>query len=619
MKKIYSFVLMAAALLIGANAQAATIDVSEMDQLQTAISNASNGDVIRITSALDEVAFGGQLLLNQDKYITLDLNGKILSINNTTGTQNAGILIQRGRLEIKNGTLSNASASTYDLIRLNGGGATVEIDAATQTPYSQVIIDADVLVENEETNAISITEATGTNNLANGARIDVYGELSAGKYGIKVNGSVIRPSSSDAHSPYVYIHEDANVHVSATGTKAVAAYSSGFARWLIKGYCGGSTGLYVKGGQVVLEDAIVTSLNDQVQAPVGQGSGINAGGSAIVVESNSAYPGAISVTITGNTEVSATKGYAIEETITTSSETKVDLINIQGGVISGGQAGAIVVEDKTVQDSNNQKTGKVVIAGGDVEGNIKVDIESGTQPSETQEPPRDFATITLAELVEDYVTVPNTATATTITVDDKQVIVFVPTADDPYAVTLNDAYLATFSAEKAVTIPAGLKAYGAGNIVNDELQLTEISDGISAVNIPAGTAVILYNENQNQKDYSLAVTSSNDLFNPQSITNNLKPALAWLASYANNAYILHGSELYLYTGNKMKANKAFLPIADPTSAPQRIRMVFHETEQATEIGNLEVESVKAVKFVENGEILIRRGENVYNLQGQIVK
>lgn len=73
-----------------------------------------------------------------------------------------------------------------------------------------------------------------------------------------------------------------------------------------------------------------------------------------------------------------------------------------------------------------------------------------------------------------------------------------------------------------------------------------------------------------------------------------------------------------YVGtNALAANKAYiqLPAAGPNNAPKRITMRFNGT---TAVDNVEAESVKAEKFVENGQVYIRRGNEVYNLQGQKV-
>ena len=64
----------------------------------------------------------------------------------------------------------------------------------------------------------------------------------------------------------------------------------------------------------------------------------------------------------------------------------------------------------------------------------------------------------------------------------------------------------------------------------------------------------------------------------------------------------------------MPANKAYLQIGG-SAAPARIAFRFNG-EQGIEETEM---SVKAVKFIENGQIFIKRGEAIYNIQGQIVK
>ena len=86
-----------------------------------------------------------------------------------------------------------------------------------------------------------------------------------------------------------------------------------------------------------------------------------------------------------------------------------------------------------------------------------------------------------------------------------------------------------------------------------------------------------------------------------------------------NVYVLKGNAFLEYVGtNALAANKAYiqLPEAGQNNAPARIRMVINGTQG---VENVETEAVKAEKFIENGQVLIRRGNEVYNLQGQIVK
>lgn len=238
--------------------------------------------------------------------------------------------------------------------------------------------------------------------VANGVRIDVYGKITSEvKYGIKVNGCVryvkdyvesgttfkthypvlnadYEPkynggakngnytitSANGEFAPYVYIAPSGQVSTSSSAEEAVAAYSSGFAHWRIEGYCGGSTGLYVKSGQVEVANALIESTNTTHKVPTGKSSGVDAGGSAIVVESNASYSGSISVTISGDTKVQATSGYAIEEKITTAPTTEVVGISLEGGTFQGGSAGAMIIEDETKTE------GKISVLGGTYDGTV---------------------------------------------------------------------------------------------------------------------------------------------------------------------------------------------------------------------------------------------------------
>ena len=195
---------------------------------------------------------------------------------------------------------------------------------------------------------------------------------------------------------------------------------------------------------------------------------------------------------------------------------------------------------------------------------------------------------------------------TNITIADRFVINYVAPAPAGYNVTLNGSGLATFSAVEVTAIPAGLRAFYAGEVENDVLQLDEIFS-----NIPAETGVILYGEANT--NHILSISSAT----PSPVGGNtLQPYTEWAnRSTAKDYYILHGSELWHYTGSEFPDNKAYLMFSG-SNAPQRIRMVFNG---AQGVENVEVEAVKAEKFYENGQLFIRRGNEVYNVQGQLVK
>ena len=171
-----------------------------------------------------------------------------------------------------------------------------------------------------------------------------------------------------------------------------------------------------------------------------------------------------------------------------------------------------------------------------------------------------------------------------------------------YPVKLNAYGWASYSNDEDMALPSGLVAYkGALNAAGDELTLTAVAD------IPANTGVIL-NGTPDATYYLVPTTATADMSG-----NALKASVDWTGA-ASNIFCLKGDALYEYTGATMPANKAYLQVGG-ASAPRRISLRFNN-EQGVE--NVKAD-VKAQKFVENGQILIKRGEDVYNLQGQIVK
>jgi len=608
MKKIYSFVLMAAMLLIGTNVNAATITINNdnVAQFDDLLAAAHDGDVFNVVTPLQ---CEEQLELNLENggKVVLNLGGSVLTMTKNVGSSNAAIIVRKGTLEIQNGTIQ-ASGTCYDLIRVIGSN-NAAIDAANQTPYSQLIVNSGVTINSEsQKNALTIVEhATKVNDLsyANGARIDVYGDVAARKYGIKVNGSIKMPEGHPEYSPYVYIHAGANVSTSNTSSDAVAAYSSGYGRWRIEGNCTGNTGLYAKGGDIdIVGNATITSESSETSAATtGKTSGVDAGGSAIVIESNAAYPGNISVTISDNATIQGDGGYAIEETVADAVEgTMVSSVSIEGGNINGGSAGAVII------DADTKGAGVVSVVGGTVDGDVNV--------GDAEEEASSYQTIDLDALVPG-------STNNNVEEGKEPDYQVTPVTDgikvEPNTaknVTLNDKGWASYSFESASVayraVPSGVTAYIGTVVENDQLTLSPVSG-----TIPSGVGVILHGDLNATFTMPLTNTAATADFD----ANKLQPSTEFDTDKAanKNIYILHGEEIWLYTGDVFKANKAYLPYAGAASsfgAPARIQMVIAETQ---DIENVEFEAVKAVKFIENGQVLIKRGEKVYNVQGQIVK
>lgn len=185
----------------------------------------------------------------------------------------------------------------------------------------------------------------------------------------------------------------------------------------------------------------------------------------------------------------------------------------------------------------------------------------------------------------------------------------------PVKVTTNEDGWASFANGVALAPLGGLKAYFAEYKAAEgvaELHETEM--------IPAATGAFLYGTALTEYTLTPAVSG----LTASTETNNLVACVNYtdVSAVSDAIYCIRNvggvSALYEYIGNNIPAGKAYLPVAvTPSSpAPQRIRMVING---AQGVENVEVEAVKAEKFVEDGQIFIRRGNEVYNLQGQIVK
>ena len=190
-------------------------------------------------------------------------------------------------------------------------------------------------------------------------------------------------------------------------------------------------------------------------------------------------------------------------------------------------------------------------------------------------------------------------------VENKLEITFPAAASTGYTVTPNAAGYATFSADEATVIPAGATVYR-GEISGEELRLYTISGYV-----PANTGVIV--AGAGALDFDIATVTVPAL----SEDNDLKPTSAY-STALENVYVLKGDAFLKYVGTELlAANKAFIQLPSaPAGAPQHLRMVVNGPQ---DIESVEAENVKAEKFIEDGQIFIRRDNKVYNVQGQIVK
>ena len=174
------------------------------------------------------------------------------------------------------------------------------------------------------------------------------------------------------------------------------------------------------------------------------------------------------------------------------------------------------------------------------------------------------------------------------------------------SLTTNAYGWASFSYDANVqpVLPAGLKIYT--GVVNGEyLDLAEVDY------VKANEGVIVYGTPSTT--YYFAAGTGASVYG----ANALKPTSAYTIG-DQNVFVLKGDALLQYVGNTaLAANKAYLQLqtSGANPAPKRISFRFN---QPTAIDNVEA-SAQVEKFVENGQVLIKRGDAVYNLQGQMVR
>ena len=381
MRKIYSIVLTACALLLSTSLFA--VDVTTRQQIQDAINGGIGSDdpvniVLKAEINVDVV-----ITIQDGQTVNIDLNGFNMTAGNPTV------------FTLKKGTLNLTGTGTID--KSGKGSGTGQTDAIRvlgsivpeDANYSNLTIGENVTVKShgpqsagkETTNAITVIEQ-GTSSAemkaAYGVNIEIKGIVYGTKYGVKINGNV---KGDGANVPYVHVASTAEVYCAPNSDNSTAIYSSGNGKFDIYGYVHGATGICVKGGIVNVTDAIVKSdysgaYQDPEARRKGNGtaivSGFEAGGSAIVIASQTGYPGNQEVTINGDTKVIGGSGYAIDEALLVGG-TEVKTVEITGGTIEAGGQGAIIITKETASGDNT-----VQIAGGNIENEVYIREEGGT-------------------------------------------------------------------------------------------------------------------------------------------------------------------------------------------------------------------------------------------------
>jgi len=341
MRKFYSIVLMATALLIGTNAKAdyvCQIGETQYESLDEAIASVpENG-----TATIDITANAqmcNSVLIDQNQDITINMHGFNVTANHKQ------LSIYHGKLNLAGngvftykGHYSTAgfpnetdcegqplSEAQYQFANVRG------TDDPKAKNYSVLTIGADVKIDAFGYAVAVQNLKVGSEYYSYGAVVNVYGTL-LGTYGaISTNGYL---TTKTGNVPLIHVYEGALV--SCTDA---AIYASGYARWIIEGTVQGLSGIYAKSGSITVQgNGVVRSTADTYVAPKVSNDGYSGGeGCAIIYDSNKAYAGGMELIVKDNAtiETQTNGGYAILEAKTNSENSKTEAIVIESGTING--------------------------------------------------------------------------------------------------------------------------------------------------------------------------------------------------------------------------------------------------------------------------------------------
>ena len=186
---------------------------------------------------------------------------------------------------------------------------------------------------------------------------------------------------------------------------------------------------------------------------------------------------------------------------------------------------------------------------------------------------------------------------------------------------------ATFAAPVAVKVPAGVTVYKAVYTKDGDDETLTLTNAGSV--IPDNVGVLLRTEDA-AATYAFTLANSDEKsaaasnFEGNSLVGCAVRTDISSVAASNDIFCLRRSDLFatsgffLYTGQYIPAGKAYLPIPKEGAAPspsRRVRFVFDST---TSVENT-ADAVRATKFIEDGQLFIRRGDVVYTIQGTPVK
>ena len=190
-----------------------------------------------------------------------------------------------------------------------------------------------------------------------------------------------------------------------------------------------------------------------------------------------------------------------------------------------------------------------------------------------------------------------------------------------FPLTISSVGWASLYLPYAATIPTGVQAYYASSTDGENITLTEIKGTIPAYTgvVVRGTAGTYGFE---KSDVSPAALSDNLLIGvtaPKDTTHSTAYVLAGVDPDDTNCILF---KLYKNASDEndvtLGAYKSYIPKSVLPGSPDRIRFIIADGNNTTSIEATKANE-SAVKFVENGQLFIKRNDVVYDVMGRIVK
>jgi len=359
MRKIFSLVLVATALLFSMQAKAAdpvaelwiggtkTDIVTDLNEALSVISAVPNTEATikllqdaNLTPTGSTDALSGltdRVSLNNGEKITIQLNGKNLA-------QSLRFNLVHASIYLKNDSAVGGNINTTIGQPYNTYGSS---NANEPYGFSDLYIGANVTLSAPGQYVIGIfpndylfkknTGAAYMHGPGAGVTVDIYGTVISGA-GISTSGQL---DEKTGNVPVINIYAGAQLIQDDKDQEGAAVYAGGYAKWNIYGYVEGECGIYAKAGEINIIGGTVTATASveagQYQTPEPYGNGMKGGaGSAIVLDSKEGYAGNMTLNVSGDATIIASENaYAIDELKTDATATKTDAIVISGGTING--------------------------------------------------------------------------------------------------------------------------------------------------------------------------------------------------------------------------------------------------------------------------------------------